>query len=274
MLIKYYGYNSFVVESGDKKVAFDPGGELYLPRWLKPIIPKIEWQTITHIFVTHGDPDHYWHADRVATVSGATIICGEGLVKEEADKRLLNHPRKRNIEYSLEFENLYTIKPDVTLHIDGMTIRGVKTSHGDLRIKFGPSGNIWAPFSFTKTLKAGYGERVGLGAIGFDITINDKRIVNLGDTLLLADEWSKITSPDVLMIPIGGRSVHNTMNENEALEAVKIIKPKMVIPCHYNCPAFFNRKANPADDNYFLKEVQKLGLTCLIMKRGNCVSVS
>jgi transposase-like protein len=29
-------------------------------------IRKSEWDDITHIFVTHGDPDHYWHFDQVA----------------------------------------------------------------------------------------------------------------------------------------------------------------------------------------------------------------
>ena len=41
------------------------------------------------------------------------------------------------------------------------------------------------------------------------------------------------------MIPIGGKAIHNTMDENEALEAVDIMQPLLVIPCHYNCPAFF-----------------------------------
>ncbi len=53
------------------------------------------------------------------------------------------------------------------------------------------------------------------------------------------------------MIPIGGGKVHNTMDEEEALEAVKIISPKMVIPCHYDCGALLSRKLNQADADMF-----------------------
>jgi len=34
---------------------------------------------------------------------------------------------------------------------------------------------------------------------------------------------------DVLMIPIGGRVMHNTMGETEAFEAVKVLNPRLVI---------------------------------------------
>jgi L-ascorbate metabolism protein UlaG (beta-lactamase superfamily) len=71
------------------------------------------------------------------------------------------------------------------------------------------------------------------------------------------------------MIPIGGKTVHNTMDEEEALQAVKIIKPKLVIPCHYNCPAFFSKNYSPADDKMFKEEVEKIGIECNIMKYGD-----
>jgi len=29
--------------------------------------------------------------------------------------------------------------------------------------------------------------------------------------------------------------------EEEALQAVRIMRSKLVIPCHYNCPAFFKK---------------------------------
>ena len=57
--ITFYGYNCLVIESVKEKIAIDPGGSFYLPDFFKSIIPKSEWQSITHIFVTHGDPDHH-----------------------------------------------------------------------------------------------------------------------------------------------------------------------------------------------------------------------
>ncbi len=55
----HYLYNTFLIESGNKKIAIDPGAELYLFRLFSTILPKSEWENITHIFVTHGVPDHY-----------------------------------------------------------------------------------------------------------------------------------------------------------------------------------------------------------------------
>ena len=75
------------------------------------------------------------------------------------------------------------------------------------------------------------------------------------------------------MIPIGGKVMHNTMDEMEALEAVKILRPKLVIPCHYNGKGFFSKKLNPADDIMFKKEVEKLGIECKIMGTGDTLNV-
>jgi len=77
MKITHFLYNAFVIESGDKKIAIDPGSLMFYFFRFTTLIPKSEWESITHIFVTHGDPDHYWHADRVAEVSNAPIICNE-----------------------------------------------------------------------------------------------------------------------------------------------------------------------------------------------------
>lgn len=67
--------------------------------------------------------------------------------------------------------------------------------------------------SVSKTVTPGENERVGWGAIGFSIRAGDKTLVNLGDSLLHREEWEHLKSPDVLMIPIGGRTSHNTMDE-------------------------------------------------------------
>ena len=86
-------------------------------------------------------------------------------------------------------------------------------------------------------------------------------------------EWQKIHAPDVLMLPIRGEMVHNTMDEQDALQAIRIIKPKLVIPCHYNCPAFFTKKYNLADDNMFKREVEKMGIDCAILTKGDSIEL-
>ena len=59
------------------------------------------------------------------------------------------------------------------------------------------------------------------------------------------------------------------MNEEEALQAVNIMKQKLVIPCHYSDPALFSKHLNPADDKMFKREVEKMGIECNIMKFGD-----
>ena len=65
MKITHYLYNAFLVEEGEAKIAIDPGQNLWMFD-LRSLIPEQEWPTITHIVITHGDPDHHWQSDRVA----------------------------------------------------------------------------------------------------------------------------------------------------------------------------------------------------------------
>ena len=230
---------------------------------LGSLIPKSEWSDITHILVTHGDPDHYWQADRVAEASGAPVICGKDLVKRVGSEILAVAPRGRGIKYNTPLERVYPLDVGEAVTLDDVTVEGIKAVHGPIVIKLFGRKFVQHP---------GPKERVGLGAMGFKISIEDKIIVNLGDTLL-QKEWEGLR-PDVLMIPIGGLggSVW-TMDIPEALEAVKLISPKQVIPCHYNASFLWIRNAAPVDEQLFKREVEKIGIECIVMKRGQEISI-
>ena len=263
MKITYYLFNTFKIESGDKKIAIDPGADLYFFKF-KALLPESEWRDITHIFVTHGDPDHHWYTDKVAEASNASVICNETMIKEKEGRKLMIAPRGKGLAFTTSLKKLHTISVDETIAFDGMSITGIKTTHGPLMFKVGP---------FSKAIHPGPEERIGLGAIGFKIELDGKTIVNLGDTILHEEEWKRIKNPDVLMLPIGGRVPHNTMDEGEALKAVKSMEPKLVIPTHYNCPAFFSKNCNPADDKMFKDEVEKMGIKCVILHKGDSIDV-
>jgi L-ascorbate metabolism protein UlaG (beta-lactamase superfamily) len=66
--------------------------------------------------------------------------------------------------------------------------------------------------------------------VGFVITIDGKKIYHAGDTDKIP-EMINLTGIDVALLPIGGTF---TMDVNEAAEAAKMFKPKIVIPMHYN----------------------------------------
>jgi len=262
MKIKHYLYNTFIIENGKVKIAIDPGQNLYLFK-LGSLIPKAEWSSITHILVSHGDPDHYWQADRVAEAAKAAMICGKDLAKKAESETLLVGPRSRGVTYDTYLEKVYPIDVGEVVNFREFQVKGLKAVHGPIKLKL---------FALIKLeIKPGPGERIGLGAIGFEIKIDNKVIVNLGDSLLQR-EWDNL-NPDILMIPIGGRKVHNTMDEEEALEAVKMMSPKMVIPCHYDCGALLSRKLNQADADMFKHEVEKIGIECTIMKYGDEILV-
>jgi len=285
MKIRYFLYNAFLVEDGKTKIAIDPGRDLWLFK-LNSIIPKSEWDGITHIFATHGDPDHFDYALEMAKKTGAEVICGKELVEEFLSQNI-NKVHKVDVGESVD--------------IEGLTVEGLKAVHGSLTVKlltglfemscilqestqnkteiflgsikiFKKTENI--PTHNHGTIKLLWGliklEKDGIpfarGSIGFKITIGDKTIVNLGDTIL-QQEWKDL-KPDILMIPIGGGTIHNTMDTKEALEAVKIIQPKMVIPVHYNVPFLTKKNANPTDDKTFKLEVKKMGIECHIMQYG------
>ena len=97
--------------------------------------------------------------------------------------------------------------------------------------------------------------------------------MNLADTLLHLKEWESVKHPDVLMIPIGGREAHNTMDEKEALQVVRMMKPKLVIPCHYNLPQFFTKKYCAADETMFKHAVEQAGAKCVILHENESVEM-
>ncbi len=283
MKIKHFLYNAFLVENGKTKIAIDPGRNLWLFK-LNSLIPKSEWDGITHIFTTHGDPDHFDYALEMAKKTGAEVVCGEELAEEFLSQNI-NKVHKVDIDESIDIADI--------------KVEGLKAVHGSLTVKLLTGlfeiscilqekaqskteiylGSIKIfkkiqemPTHNHGTIKLLWGliklEKDDIpfarGSIGFKITIGDKTIVNLGDTIL-QQKWKGL-KPDVLMIPIGGGTVHNTMDTKEALEAVKIIQPKMVIPVHYNAAFLTQKNVNPTDDKSFKLEVEKMGIECHIMQ--------
>ena len=265
MKIKYYLYNTFTIETGNKKLLIDPGANLYRLKF-KSLIPKEDWGDFTHIFVTHGDPDHHWYTDKIANASNAKVICNKTMFQEVDGKELMLGPRDKGLAFTTAINNVHTLSVEETIEVDDMRITGIRAVHGPLTIKLGP---------FHKTLHPGPTERIGHGNMGFKIEVGEYSLVNLSDTLLLQEkDWQNIKNPDVLMIPIGGKDAHNTMDENDALKAVEIIQPKMVIPCHYNCPAFASKNYNPADDYYFKNEVERMGYGCKILQQWQSTEIA
>ena len=290
MKIRHFLYNAFLIENDDIKVAIDPGQNVSIFK-LNSLIPKSDWKGLTHVMVTHGDPDHFDYAIPMAKETNASVICGVDL---------------RDDFLSEKIKDVHPVKVSDVANVNNVKVEGLIATHGPLPVKFffgllqvtnevaqgdragkqvflGPfkifeskkniqvysRGIISLFFGLITLVKENI--NFARGSIGFKISIGDKTIVNLGDTLL-HKEWQGL-KPDVLMIPIGGKVVNNTMDEKEALEAVRLIEPKIAIPCHYNCRFLWRKNINPADDDMFKREVEKMGITCHIMKYGEMINI-
>ena len=81
-------------------------------------------------------------------------------------------------------------------------------------------------------------------AIGVIVTVDDKRILIVGDSCLRldrTDEYLKKGRLDVLIAPING--AYGNLNENECVLLAKALQPKLTIPCHYGM--FASHGGNP-----------------------------
>lgn len=262
MRVTHYLYNAFLVEEGDAKVAIDPGQNLWI-LGLRSLLPKEEWPAVTHVVITHGDPDHHWQSDRVARASGAHVVCGIDLTRTQEGETLVIDPRGRGLTSWVRFDNLHPLDVGESIVLDGVTFEAVRSVHGSIAVPL---------LGFTIRQKPGPGERVGLGSMGFKISIGNTSILNLGDSLLLND-WEGLR-PTVLTLPIGGLGQNTwTMDVDDALQAVELIDPELVIPCHYNVPFLWKRKLALVDDMRFKREVEALGKDCCILGAGESATL-
>lgn len=102
---------------------------------------------------------------------------------------------------------------------------------------------------------------------GFILQKNGKTIYHAGDTAVFSEmqHLGEHYSIDVAFLPIGDRF---TMGINEAVKALKLLKPKMVIPIHYN--TFEMVQVN---ENEFKEKAENLGIRCELLKPGSSLEI-
>lgn len=165
-----------------------------------------ELRNITHIFVTHGHGDHLGDAVQIAKEHDALVISNAEIGSFFSKQDIKVHTMHIGGKYKFDFG---TVKLTPALHGSGINV-------GDAMISGG-------------------------SPCGFLLEIDGKKIYHAGDTglsfemKLLEDE-----NIDIAMIPIGG---NYTMDIDDAVKSVDFIKPKKVIPMHYN--TFDLIKADP-----------------------------
>ena len=146
------------------------------------------------VLVTHAHGDHLGDAVEIAKANGATVISNYEIASYCQGKGTKAHP----------------------MHIGG----SAPFSFGRVKLTIAHHGSSFPDWSY------------GGNPCGFIVTAQGKRIYHSGDTGLFYD--MKLIGEegiDVALLPIGDNF---TMGTDDALRAVKLIKPHVAIPMHYD----------------------------------------
>lgn len=147
-----------------------------------------------YVLVSHAHGDHLGDAVPIAKRTGATVIANFEIATYCQNEGLKAHP----------------------LHIGG----GYDFPFGRVKLTIAHHGSSFPDGSY------------GGNPAGFLLTIESKKVYHACDTALFYD--MKLIGEegiDLAILPIGDNF---TMGPEDALKAVKLIGPKIVVPVHYN----------------------------------------
>lgn len=217
MNFTYYGHACFSLSINGKILLFDPfinGNQL---------AHHIDIDSIQadYIMVSHGHADHIADCERIATRTGATVVCSWEVHEWLAAKGLKHlHPMNTGGSWTFDFGK---IKCVVAQHSSGL-----------------PDGSY------------------GGNPMGFLIEYNDGYIYYSGDTALTMDMqliplWGKV---HCAILPIGNNF---TMDYQDACLAADFVKTDQVIGVHYDTFGFIKIDAAEASA-YFTNKGKSLTL--------------
>jgi len=109
------------------------------------------------------------------------------------------------IERKVSWPKVVTVAPGQTVTVEGIRIEAVAAYNIDKH--FHPRVEQW---------------------VGYVVDLDGIKVYHTGDTDLI-DEFRTVRC-DIVLLPVSGTYV---MNAREAVEAVKILQPKIAIPMHY-----------------------------------------
>ncbi len=194
--ITYFGHSAFkLVSPNGKVVLIDP----WLDNPLAPAGVKNSLDRVDLILVTHAHGDHLGNTVEIARKFNATVV---------AIYEIANWLAVQGVGKAVGMNK------DGTYEFEGIKATMVDATH-------------------SSTIDVGKNPVPGGEAAGFIIEFeNGFKVYHTGDTgftgvMPIIGDFYK---PDLLMIPIGGLF---TLGPESAAYAVKLIRPKWIIPMHY-----------------------------------------
>jgi L-ascorbate metabolism protein UlaG (beta-lactamase superfamily) len=185
---------------------------------------KADEVSADYVLVSHAHGDHLGDAVPIAKRTGATVIANFEIASYCGNEGANAHP----------------------LHIGG----GREFPFGRVKLTIAHHGSSFPD--------GGYGGNPA----GFLLTIDGKKIYHACDTGLFYD--MKLIGEegiDLAILPIGDNF---TMGPEDALKAVKLIEPKIVVPIHYDTFEVIQQ-----DPHAFAQRVEEeTSAKCVVLKPG------
>ena len=183
------------------------------------------------VLLTHGHFDHVGDALAIARRSGATVVAPFELASYCQSQGATVHP----------------------MHI---------------------GGSRQFDWGWVKLTPAWHGSAVVDGGIvytgnpcGLLVRMDGKTVYHTGDTALFGDMAliGQRHPVDVALLPIGDNF---TMGPDDALYAAQLIRPRTVVPMHYDTFDLIRQ-----DPHAFARRVEQAGLTCRVLAPGESLEV-